>query len=86
MDVFVSWRDITYEPVGSAGAGGIGKVSVALAISSPNEGVLLAVKAFAPLLDLSGPIGATIKARLEEMIVIKTDDRRQTAALLSSSW
>ena len=36
MDVFVSWRDITYEPIRSAGTGGIGKVSVALATSGPN--------------------------------------------------
>src|SRR5258708_4595631 len=48
MDVFVSWRDITYEPVRSAGAGGIGKVSVALATTGPNKGVLFAVKTFSP--------------------------------------
>ena len=48
MDVFVSWRDVTYEPVRSAGAGGIGKVSVALATTGPNKGVLFAVKAFTP--------------------------------------
>lgn len=48
MDVFVSWRDITYEPVRSAGVGGIGKVSVALATNGPNKGVLFAVKAFSP--------------------------------------
>jgi serine/threonine protein kinase len=48
MDVFVSWRDITYEPVRSAGAGGIGKVSVALATTGPNKGVLFAIKAFSP--------------------------------------
>jgi serine/threonine protein kinase len=38
-----------------------------------------------PLPDLSGPIGATIKARLEEMIVIKTDDRLP-ANLLLPRW
>jgi serine/threonine protein kinase len=48
MDVFVSWRDITYEPVGPAGSGGIGKVSVALATNGPNKGVLFAVKTFSP--------------------------------------
>jgi hypothetical protein len=32
--------------------------------------------------DLSGPIGATIKARLEEMIVIRTDDRLPASVLL----
>lgn len=48
MDVFVSWRDITYEPVRSAGDGGIGTVSVALATNGPNKGVLFAVKAFSP--------------------------------------
>ena len=48
MDVFVSWRDITYVPVRSAGAGGIGKVSVALATTGPNKGVLFAVKVFSP--------------------------------------
>jgi serine/threonine protein kinase len=48
MEVFVSWRDITYEPISSAGAGGIGKVSVALATTGPNKGVLFAVKAFSP--------------------------------------
>ena len=31
-----------------AGAGGIGKVSVALATTGPNKGVLFAVKAFSP--------------------------------------
>jgi hypothetical protein len=48
MDVFVSWRDVTYEPVRGAGAGGIGKVSVALATTEPNKGVLFAVKTFSP--------------------------------------
>jgi hypothetical protein len=48
MDVFVSWRDITYEPVRSAGSGGIGKVSVALATTGPNKGVLFAVQLFSP--------------------------------------
>jgi serine/threonine protein kinase len=48
MDVFVSWRDITYEPVRSAGGGGIGEVSVALATNGPNKGVLFAVKVFSP--------------------------------------
>jgi serine/threonine protein kinase len=48
MDVFVSWRDVTYEPIRGAGAGGIGKVSVALATTGPNKGVLFAVKVFAP--------------------------------------
>jgi serine/threonine protein kinase len=48
MDVFVSWRDITYEAFRSAGAGGIGKVTVALATNGPNKGVLFAVKAFSP--------------------------------------
>jgi eukaryotic-like serine/threonine-protein kinase len=48
MDVLVSWRDITYEPVGRAGVGGIGKVSVALATTGPNKGVLFAVKVFSP--------------------------------------
>lgn len=48
MDVFVSWRDITYERVGKAGVGGIGKVSVALATNGPNKGVLFAVKTFSP--------------------------------------
>jgi serine/threonine-protein kinase len=48
MDVFVSWRDITYEPIRSSGAGGIGKVSVALATTGPNKGVLFAAKAFSP--------------------------------------
>ena len=48
MDVFVSWRDITYEAIGNAGAGGIGKVSFALATNGPNKGVLFAVKVFSP--------------------------------------
>lgn len=48
MNVFVSWRDITYEPVRNAGEGGIGKVSVALATTGPNKGVLFAVKVFSP--------------------------------------
>jgi serine/threonine protein kinase len=48
MDVFVSWRDVTYEPVRSAGAGGVGKVSVALATTGPNKGVLFAIKTFSP--------------------------------------
>jgi hypothetical protein len=48
MDVFVSWRDITYEPVRKAGAGGIGKVFVALATTGPNKGALFAVKIFTP--------------------------------------
>jgi len=48
MDVFVSWRDITYEAVRDAGAGGIGNVSVALATNGPNKGVLFAVKVFSP--------------------------------------
>ncbi len=45
---FVSWRDITYVPVGKAGEGGIGKVSVALTTSGPRKGVLFAVKVFTP--------------------------------------
>lgn len=48
MDVFVSWRDITYESVRSAGGGGIGKVSVAPATNGPNKGLLFAVKVFDP--------------------------------------
>ncbi|MGO9111111.1 MAG: protein kinase domain-containing protein [Thermoguttaceae bacterium] len=48
MDVFVSWRDITYEAVRNAGTGGIGKVSFALATNGPNKGVLFAVKVFSP--------------------------------------
>ncbi len=48
MDVFVTWRDITYVPVRSAGTGGIGEVSVALATNGPNKGVLFAVKVFTP--------------------------------------
>jgi eukaryotic-like serine/threonine-protein kinase len=48
MDVFVSWRDITYESVRSAGDGGIGEVYVALATNGPNKGLLFAVKVFAP--------------------------------------
>lgn len=48
MDVFVSWRDVTYEPIRSAGAGGIGRVSVALATTGPNKGVSFAVKTFRP--------------------------------------
>ncbi len=48
MDVFVSWRDITYVPIRRAGAGGIGKVVVALATNGPNKGVLFAVKVFSP--------------------------------------
>jgi hypothetical protein len=35
-----------------------------------------------PLPDLPSPIGATIKARLEEVIVIKTDDRLPARLLL----
>ncbi len=46
--MFVSWRDVTYEAVGSAGQGGIGKVSVVLATSGPRKGVLFAVKQFSP--------------------------------------
>src|SRR5271167_4544325 len=45
---FVSWRDITYEQVGSAGEGGIGKVFVVLARNGPRKGVLCAVKVFNP--------------------------------------
>jgi serine/threonine protein kinase len=48
LDVFVSWRDITYQSVRSAGAGGIGQVSVALATNGPNKGVSFAVKVFSP--------------------------------------
>ena len=48
MDVFVSWRDITYEAIRKAGTGGIGKVSFALATNGPNKGVLFAVKVFSP--------------------------------------
>ena len=48
MDVFVSWRDITYEAVHIAGEGGIGKVFEALATNGPNKGVLFAVKRFNP--------------------------------------
>ncbi|HEY4260408.1 MAG TPA: protein kinase [Schlesneria sp.] len=48
MDVFVSWRDITYESIRSAGEGGIGKVHVALATTGPNKGTLFAVKLFNP--------------------------------------
>jgi serine/threonine protein kinase len=48
MDVFVSWRDITYVPVGNAGQGGIGRVFSALATNGPNKGVLFAVKVFHP--------------------------------------
>jgi len=48
MDVFVSWRDITYEAVRNAGTGGIGKVLLALATNGPNKGVLFAVKVFSP--------------------------------------
>jgi serine/threonine-protein kinase len=46
--VFVSWRDITYEQLGNAGGGGIGRVSVALATTGPRKGVLFAVKVFTP--------------------------------------
>jgi serine/threonine protein kinase len=46
--VFVSWRDVTYERVESAGEGGIGKVSVALATSGPRKGILFAIKVFTP--------------------------------------
>ncbi len=48
MDVFVSWRDITYEQVDTAGTGGIGKVCVAMATTGPNKGILFAVKVFSP--------------------------------------
>lgn len=48
MEAFVSWRDITYEPVRRAGAGGIGEVYIALATNGPNKGVLFAVKVFTP--------------------------------------
>jgi serine/threonine protein kinase len=48
MDVFVSWRDITYASVRSAGTGGIGKVSVTLATTGPHKGILFAVKSFSP--------------------------------------
>ncbi len=46
--VFVSWKDVAYEQVGSAGAGGIGNVFVALATNGPRKGVLCAVKLFTP--------------------------------------
>jgi serine/threonine protein kinase len=46
--VFRSWRDITYEKVGNAGEGGIGKVAVTLAITGPHKGVLFAIKEFSP--------------------------------------
>jgi serine/threonine protein kinase len=46
--VFVSWRDVTYEKMDSAGQGGIGKVSVVLATSGIRKGVLFAVKVFSP--------------------------------------
>src|SRR5271163_5088946 len=48
MEVFVSWLDITYEPIFNVGAGGIGKVSSALATNGPHKGVLFAVKVFSP--------------------------------------
>lgn len=44
--VFVSWRDVTYEEIDSAGKGGIGKVSVVLATSGIRKGVLFAIKVF----------------------------------------
>ena len=46
--VFVSWRDVTYEKVGNAGEGGIGKVAIALATTGPRKGVLFAIKVFSP--------------------------------------
>ncbi len=48
MDVFVSWRDITYEEIRRAGSGGVGNVSFALATTGPNKGVVFAVKIFSP--------------------------------------
>jgi serine/threonine-protein kinase len=48
MEAFVSWRDITYEPVDSAGTGGIGKVSVAIATTGPSKGIMFAIKVFSP--------------------------------------
>ena len=47
-EVFVSWRDITYEAVRDADTGGIGKVSLALATDGPNKSVLFAVEVISP--------------------------------------
>ena len=47
-NAFVSWRDVTYDQMHSAGQGGSGKVSVVLATSGMRKGVLFAIKAFTP--------------------------------------
>lgn len=48
VTVFVSWRDVTYEKIDTAGRGGIGKVSVVLATLGMRKGVLFALKVFSP--------------------------------------
>jgi|GEM_PF-3882506 len=48
MKAFISWRDIFYRVINTAGTGGVGKVYLVIATNGPNKGIEFALKVFNP--------------------------------------